>query len=151
MIAISKSNSQPLTLDQTCQPTISITNKLVMATLPTKTLKTLQQRTLPRLTLTSQRSRRSRKEVSRTGQGQEFSRKTCRKPNSKNNDRSSARNNPSLRKKTQFRNSFGPVRQRLGKTSGQNHDEITPAPTRKNPGDLLKNPKERTLNRIDKE
>ncbi|KAF3538839.1 hypothetical protein F2Q69_00022996 [Brassica cretica] len=47
--------------EETCHLTTSITNKLVMATLPTTTFKILQQRTLLRLTLTRQRLRRSRR------------------------------------------------------------------------------------------
>ncbi|KAF3598150.1 hypothetical protein DY000_02021343 [Brassica cretica] len=53
-----QSNSQPATLDQTCQLTTSTTKKLATATPSTTKFEALQQRTLPRLTSTPQRSRR---------------------------------------------------------------------------------------------
>ncbi|KAF3487863.1 hypothetical protein F2Q69_00052912 [Brassica cretica] len=76
-------------------------------------VRTLQQQTLPRLTSTQERSRRFR----RSSQLLKRSRK--------NGTRS-----------LNFATLLDRFDNALRKTSGQNPDEITPTPTRKNPGDL---------------
>ncbi|KAF3565949.1 hypothetical protein DY000_02015620 [Brassica cretica] len=56
------------------------------------------------------------------------------------------------RKKTRFRNSFGPVRQRAGENVRAKHREITHVPTQKNPGDLpplMEDKEEGEIERVD--